>query len=160
MSTPRSSILAAVALTLLLNAGAHAQSQAPMGSTTFVRPAAVSPLQTRFVRPPAPAYQQRAAAPLRVAKPFSGVQQTSGLSPYLALDARESEDSLPNYYMFVKPQLDQQRYNAVQQAQYQRLQGQVNAAASMASGPPVDNAATADYRNRFLNYGGYYPTRR
>jgi len=93
-----------------------------------------------------------------IAKPFSGVQQASALSPYLALDARESETSLPNYYLYVKPQLDQQRYNQVQQAQYRRLSQDVRKAnAGGAVTSPSGGIPTTGHSAQFMNIGDYYP---
>ena len=95
------------------------------------------------------------------AKPFTGVQQTSGVTPYLGLDAaRETDNSLPNYYTYVRPQLDQQRMNQVQLAQFRRLQQQVRTASS----PGVAMSAhggipTTGSSDQFQNHGGYYPTR-
>jgi hypothetical protein len=104
---------------------------------------------------PAPQPVQTAA----VVKPFSGVQPASAVTPYLALDERESTTGLPNYYLFVKPQLDQQARNQIQQAQYRRLQQQMRMATaggvvsrSLSGGMP-----TTGHSTQFMNNGGYYP---
>jgi hypothetical protein len=94
------------------------------------------------------------------AKPFSGVQQAAAISPYLGLDAaRETESSLPNYFLYVKPQLDQQRVNRVQQAQYRQLQQQVRTAgAPGVVTSPNGGIPTTGHSSQFMNNGGYYPT--
>jgi hypothetical protein len=111
----------------------------------------------------APQNRTAAPAPLPVqtapmAKPFSGVQQAGGVSPYLALDARESPTSLPNYYLYVQPQLQQQQMNQVQQAQYRRMQQQLRkAAAGGAVSTPNGGIPTTGHSAQFMNNGGYYP---
>jgi hypothetical protein len=57
----------------------------------------------RTRRTPMPAPRPVQTAP--IAKPFSYVQQTSSISPYLALDILETSTSLPNYLLYVRPQL-------------------------------------------------------
>jgi hypothetical protein len=95
---------------------------------------------------------------MRVGKPFSSVQQSSGVSPYLGLDNRESESSIPNYYQFVKPALDQQRINQVQQAQYQRLNRQFRTtAAAVGATLPNGSIPTTGHSTQFMNNGGYFP---
>ena len=101
---------------------------------------------------------QNSTQRMRVGKPFSGVQQSSGVSPYLGLDARESESSIPNYYQFVKPAIDQQRTNQVQQAQYIRLQRQFRTtAASVGATLPNGTMPTTGHSSQFMNNGGFYP---
>ena len=118
--------------------GSQALAYAPPNRTTAPAPVAAS------TRP--------------LAKPHSGVQQAGGVSPYLGLDARESDTSLPNYYMFVQKQLEQQRNSQVHQAQYRRLQHQVRgvtsggAASNLNGGIPTTGAS-----DQFMNVGDYYP---
>lgn len=104
-----------------------------------------------------------AAAPLaglaQKNKPFANVRTGPTISPYLGLDIRESGVGLPNYYAFVRPQLDQQQQNGVQQAQYQRLQRQFNAAAG-GSAFTREGMSTTGHATQFLNAGGYYPQTR
>lgn len=100
--------------------------------------------------PPAPASNM-----VQRSKPFSNVRSGPTISPYLGLDIRESGVGLPNYYAFVRPQLDQQQQNQVQQAQYQRLQRQFNTAVG---GPAItgDGMPTTGHATQFMNPGGYY----
>jgi hypothetical protein len=111
-------------------------------------------------RPPKPLPPPRPVNVGPVGKPFSGVQQASTISPYLGLDAvRESENSLPNYFLYVRPQLEQQRINQVQQAQYRKLQQQVRTAATPgAATSPHGGIPTTGHSSQFMNNGGYYPT--
>lgn len=91
-------------------------------------------------------------------KPFSSVQQASSISPYLALDNIETSTSLPNYFLFVRPQLDFQSQMRAQNAQLWRKQQQLNAAAaSSAAGYPEGQTATTGHSTQFMNSGGYYP---
>jgi hypothetical protein len=113
-------------------------------------------------QPPRPLPPPRPMNVVPTGKPFSGVQQASAISPYLGLDAgRETESSLPNYFLYVKPQLDQQRVNQIQHAEYRKLQQQVRtattpgAAATSAGGIPITG-----HSSQFMNNGGYYPTLR
>jgi hypothetical protein len=111
----------------------------------------------------APQGRTQAPAPLpvqtgRIAKPFSGVQQAGGVSPYLALDFTESATSLPNYFLLVQPRLQQQQVNQVQQAQYRRMQQQLRkAAAGGAVSNPTGGIPTTGHSSQFMNVGGYYP---
>lgn len=163
----------AVAAVVALGSNAHGQTPAPgqgPGAATFVRPAGTfaSPAPYRGQAMASQAsqavHQQAAIAPARrPIRPFNNVMPGPSVSPYLALDVRDGDSGLSAYHMFVKPQLDQQQFNAIQQAQYQRLQGQVRSAttasANVAPGPGA-GISIGDHRSRFMNYGGYFPTAR
>lgn len=171
----RVSTMVAVAAGAL--AGSPAQAQAPIGGSPAQRPAAnyegnsgyTTPALAFFGRPLGSAYRQATASqpiplppqPIQMArptKPFSGLQQSGGISPYLALDSRETSDSLATYYLLVRPQLEQQAYNQVQQAQFQRLQRQARTASvggAIVAGP--GGIPTTGQSNQFMNNGGYYP---
>ena len=109
----------------------------------------------RSVTPPAPLPAQTAAA----AKPFSYAPQSSSVTPYLALDQRESDFGLPNYYLYVRPQFEQQAVNQRQQAQYRRLQQQVRRSQPGAIIPQgtTGGIPTTGHSTQFMNSGGYYP---
>ena len=95
-----------------------------------------------------------------VHKPFHGATLNSPVTPYLSLDLLESSTGLPNYYAFVRPQLEQRRQFEIQQAQYLKLQQQVNAGAATNGGPTGQaGGAPSRYSARFQNYGAYYPLR-
>ncbi len=116
----------------------------------------------------APQNQTRQTAPVPVqtapmGKPFAGNQQQQGsnVSPYLALDYLESPNGLPNYYMFVRPQLDQQQVNQTSRAQYRRMQTQFRkAVAGGAVSNPNGGIPTTGHSSQFMNSGGYYPAPR
>jgi hypothetical protein len=110
-------------------------------------------------RPPRPLPPPQPVNVRPAAKPFSGVQQASTISPYLGLDARETESSLPNYFLYVRPQLQQQQMNQIQQAQYRQLQQQVRTAgAPGVLSSPGGGIPTTGHSAQFMNNGGYYPT--
>jgi hypothetical protein len=119
-----------------------------------------SPALAYAARPPRPLPPPRPVNVGSVAKPFSGVQQAAAITPYLGLDAaREDESSLPNYFLYVRPQLEQQRINHVQQAQYRRLQQQVRtASAPGVVTSPHGGIPTTGHSSQFMNSGGYYPS--
>lgn len=111
-----------------------------------------------------PALQLPALAPMPkrpIRKPFAGATLGSPVSPYLALDLRESGSGLPNYYAFVRPQLQQQRQFELQQAQYQMLQQQVRSSGATAGSPSGSRASmpTTGHSTQFQNLGGYFPGR-
>jgi hypothetical protein len=100
--------------------------------------------------------QVRTAAP---GKPFAGVQQRSNVTPYLALDFAETPTALPNYYLFVRPQLEQQQHAQTERAQFRRLQQQLRKAeAGGAVSNPNGGIPTTGYSSQFMNRGGYYPS--
>ena len=172
-------LAAGAAVTFAAARQAHAQNAAgypPAAAgrgfstaSTNQRAPASSPALSFFGRPKSMQYTARmrrtqlpAPRPIQMApavKPYSGVQQASAISPYLALDAIETETSLPNYFMYVKPQLDMQRQYQVQQAQYQRLQQQLRAATAgtALNGSPSGGMPTTGHSAQFMNRGGYYP---
>jgi hypothetical protein len=88
-------------------------------------------------------------------KPFSSIPAGPTVSPYLALDLQENGVGLPNYYAFVRPQLEQEQQRQVQQVQYQRIQQQFNAASGS---PAFSNGGlpTTGHSTQFMNPGGYF----
>ena len=58
-------------------------------------------------------------------KPFNTVVREPTVSPYLNLFREQSDEALPNYYTFVRPQLEQQRHNRQHAQQLQALERQV-----------------------------------
>lgn len=92
-------------------------------------------------------------------KPYQGLQPTPSISPYLALDQRETEGGVPNYYLFVKPQLDQHAANQQVQLQNRRLQQQLRRASTTGILPRTTSGGipTTGHSTQFMNQGGYYP---
>jgi len=93
------------------------------------------------------------------AKPFVNLQRGSTLSPYLGLDIRTSETSIPNYHAFVRPQQQQQLANKSQSAQVRRLKQQLRVATTqgIVSNNPSGGVPTTGHSAQFLNMGGYFP---
>lgn len=94
-------------------------------------------------------------------KPFSHVQRSYGVSPYLGLDLAESSSGVPNYFAYVRPQLDRIREVEAQRAQLNRLQQQV---ATQSGNPSEAEPASLNrgtgYRTQFLNTGSYFQVQR
>jgi hypothetical protein len=92
-------------------------------------------------------------------KPYSGLNRGPSISPYLALDQIETSQGLPNYYLYVKPQLDQASTNQAQQVQNRRLQKQMRRATTAGIMPTSTSGGmpTTGHSTQFLNNGGYYP---
>ncbi len=66
------------------------------------------------------------------AKPFQTVYREPTVSPYLNLHRDDTNnESAPNYFAFVRPQLDQIDANRVQQRDIQQLRGQVQATSTV-----------------------------
>ncbi|NOY40417.1 MAG: hypothetical protein GXP26_01085 [Planctomycetes bacterium] len=102
--------------------------------------------------------------PLQVAgtKPFRNLQRGATISPYLGLDFRTSELSIPNYLAFVRPQQQQQLANKAQEAQVRRLKQQLRVATAqgIVSNNPSGGVPTTGHSAQFLNMGGYFPAAR
>ena len=100
--------------------------------------------------------------PLQVAggKPFETIQRQPTLSPYLALDAvPEGSTSLPNWHLFVQPQLQQRNSAEVQARELMRTRQQMRVARpghivpeTPPAGAPISGSGT-----QFLNVGSYFP---
>jgi hypothetical protein len=64
----------------------------------------------------------------RQGKPFQTVYREPTVSPYLNLHRDEvNNEGAPNYFAFVRPQLDQIEANRAQQREIQQLRGQLPA---------------------------------
>ena len=94
----------------------------------------------------------------RPTKPFTGGSLRSSVSPYLNLFRWDSEDSAPNYFAFVQPQLQQQEFAQRQQAEMRRLNRQVQAASASLGIAPAGSGAvpSTGHATRYMNTGGYY----
>lgn len=115
--------------------------------------------QTLNQMPRRPRFVPQGGQPVGVgAKPYSNASIGSDptVSPYLNLFREEDEDSLPNYYTFVRPFQNQIETNRAQQRQLQGLERQVQRTAYQV---PAGNGAAAPptgFRARFGDTGQYY----
>jgi hypothetical protein len=72
----------------------------------------------------------------RPTKPFEVVHNEPTVSPYLNLHRDEQEEeSAPNYFAFVRPQMEQLEANRLQQRAMQQLRGQLQTMSSTVAGP-------------------------
>lgn len=96
------------------------------------------------------------------AKPFQSLQRGAALSPYLGLDLRTSDASIPNYHAFVRPQQQQQLANKAQAAHIRRLKQRLRVATTqgIVSTNPSGGVPTTGHSVQFLNNGGYFPAPR
>ena len=102
------------------------------------------------------------ARPRSTSKPFSSVNRSPAVSPYLGLTS--SFNQANSYYSTVRPQLDQQR--AKQQALRQKLANQSRLSQMAAQGPystrgnedaaPTGHAAVFQSLGSYLNTGGFF----
>jgi hypothetical protein len=75
----------------------------------------------------APLQAMPAMPPRPKSKPFQTVYRDPTISPYLNLYREdETSGSAPNYFAFVRPQMDQNEANRTQQRELQQLRGQLN----------------------------------
>jgi hypothetical protein len=93
-------------------------------------------------------------------KPFEHIQRQPTLSPYLALDAvPESNTSLPNWHLFVQPQMQQRNAAEAQARGLMRARQQMRVASSrhmVPESPPAGVPITGS-STQFLNMGSYFP---
>lgn len=92
-------------------------------------------------------------------KPFSSYRASSTITPYLGLDYFDDSVGLPNYYMFVRPQLDQNHVNSEQRVDNRTMRAglrQANAGGAVAR--PAGGIPTTGHSSQFMNGGGYFPT--
>jgi hypothetical protein len=107
--------------------------------------------------------QQRSAPPpvRRTVKPFEVVHREPTVSPYLNLHRdEEDEESAPNYFTFVRPQMEQLETNRMQQRELQQLRGQLQSMSTTVVGPRYQAAGVpatgtaARYMDTAQFYGG------
>ncbi|MEO1497162.1 MAG: hypothetical protein AAFV43_08440 [Planctomycetota bacterium] len=82
-------------------------------------------------------------------KPFSHVAEGPTLSPYLNLYRDETDDAIPNYYAFVRPQQRQIEMNQQQARELNTLRQRVRQAQN--ASPAAGNVG-----GRFNNTGRFY----
>jgi hypothetical protein len=92
-------------------------------------------------------------------KPFETVYREPTVSPYLNLYRAEDEsESAPNYFAFVRPQLDQIEANRRQQREIQQLRGQVQGISTTIAGPQYGRSAppATGTRSRYMDTAQFY----
>jgi hypothetical protein len=92
-------------------------------------------------------------------KPFQAIGQEPTISPYLNLHRAESdEEGAPNYFAFVRPQLEQIEDSRRQQSEILRLQRQMqsNASASAVSGARGSAVPTTGVAARYMDTAQFY----
>jgi hypothetical protein len=113
---------------------------------------------TTLSKMPRPAPVQPNPAPPQkhqLGKPFQSVQNEPTISPYLNMNRTEArENTLPNYFTFVRPQLEQQEANRQQTAELQKLRTQVQNLTSGGSGPPP--SASMPAHARYMDTAQFY----
>ena len=96
--------------------------------------------------------------PERQSKPFQAVEAEPTLSPYLNLDREETAEDVPNYFTFVRPDIQQRETNVSQHRALQRLQRQLNTVSATVVAPQY-GAATAPGTGapaRFMDTAQFY----
>ena len=111
--------------------------------------------------PQRPSLASRRATPILpkrpASKPFTEAAQRPTVSPYLNLYREQDAESLPNYFAFVRPQLQQQRASRRQQAELHRLRGQIQRVSYDAAQPGTYGAMPATgHRARYLDTAQFY----
>ncbi|QEG38026.1 hypothetical protein [Bythopirellula goksoeyrii] len=94
-------------------------------------------------------------------KPFQDIQHAPTVSPYLSMDLLETGTSLPNYYAYVRPQLQQMETNQRQAEEIRRLKKQVRMSNGQGSLNKNQNEGmpTTGGNKQFMNLGNYFPGR-
>ena len=179
---PRPDALLAPTATLQTPAGAPQFGRPSAPTPSFGGPLVNSPL-TNQTRPSLGFYNSYAAraalsqmprrTPIRSApapplprprqvKPFQTIHHDPTVSPYLNLYRNEEDnEAAPNYFAFVRPQIDQLEENRMQQRAIQHLRGQVQAVSSTIATPAYQSpglpgtGTPARYMDTAQFYGGW-----
>lgn len=94
----------------------------------------------------------------RQTKPFQNIERDPAISPYLNLDRNEDDaQGVPNYFTFVRPQLEQLQTNRMQQREIQQLRGQLQGMSSV-NGPQYQATGSAGTgaSARFMDTAQFY----
>jgi hypothetical protein len=98
----------------------------------------------------------------RQLKPFHTVHRDPTVSPYLNLyRSEEDNEAAPNYFAFVRPQLEQLDENRMQQRAIQQLNGQLQSMSSTVATPGYQSSGMpgtgtpARYMDTAQFYGGW-----
>jgi hypothetical protein len=87
-------------------------------------------------------------------KPFQATQTGPTISPYLNLfrDETERSESVPSYYSYVRPQLEQQATSQQQQREILSLQRQIQTGGRL----PATSVPGAGTQSRFMDTAQFY----
>ena len=108
--------------------------------------------------PRRPPIRPNGGQPLRQAvKPFETVQEEPTISPYMNLYRDDDAMTAPNYYTFVRPQMQQLETNREQQRELERLRRQVQVMSTAPSGAqrPVTYSG-ASSAARYMDTAQFY----
>lgn len=116
---------------------------------------------TQFPRR-APAQTNPGRPARRQSKPFQGYRydHEPTLSPYLNLDRDDDEQTVPNYFTFVRPEIQQRETNRMQERELQQMRGQIQTMTSSGTpsqfemGRSTGNASPARFMDTAQFYGG------
>ena len=146
----------------ILMAATESQAQVYQGAT-HQTPAAAYFASRQVPNRQATVPQQSAvpqAVQLTGSKPFQNLQRGPTVSPYLSLDMPETSTSLPNYYAYVRPQLQQRDINEAQAEEIRRLRQQVRqngGQGKLSKNITNEGLPTTGNSLQFLNLGSYFP---
>ena len=96
----------------------------------------------------------------RGAKPFTAVRPDPTVSPYMNLFLEEDRFAAPNYFAFVRPQLQQLNTNRLQQQEFQQLRRGLRGVELTSGSQPLSPGGQAIHQARFQNTGHFYPAAR
>jgi hypothetical protein len=90
-------------------------------------------------------------------KPFQAASTGPTISPYLNLfrDENENSESLPSYFSFVRPQMEQQAANQQQQREIANLQRQVQGGAQARAVSTPGAGVPSRFMDTAQFYGGW-----
>jgi hypothetical protein len=90
-------------------------------------------------------------------KPFQTASTGPTISPYLNLfrDESENSESLPSYFSFVRPQMEQQAANQQQQSEIASLQREMQRGAQTRAAHTPGAGVPARYMDTAQFYGGW-----
>jgi hypothetical protein len=120
------------------------------GSATSSQTVTQMPRRTPIVPSPRSAHRQ--------GKPFQTMRRDPTISPWLTLDRSEDYVELPNYFTFVRPQLDQLETNRRSQADILHLQREVQSVSTSVVGSQRGSAGVppTGHTARFMDTAQFY----
>jgi|GEM_PF-4725938 len=99
---------------------------------------------------------QSAGTPMATtSKPFSNYRESSPISPYMGLYAREGVLGVDNYNAYVVPTIKQKNTNRTAASDIRKLQGRSYIQSREIY--KLDRRTTRQRPARYMNYGNYYP---